>query len=306
MSGIAAALAAGLALDALFGEPDAIYRRAPHPVVLCGRFIHALDRRLNSGAFRRAKGAASVLLLVLGGGAIGWALAAAPFGIWLEALAAAVLIAQRSLADHCRDVANGLRRSLEDGRAAVSRIVGRDPDAMGESDVARAAVESAAENFSDGVVAPAFWFLLAGAPGLLIYKAVNTADSMIGHRTERHEAFGWAAARLDDALNFAPARISALLIAAAHVSATSVRTSLRDARTHVSPNAGWPEAAMAGALGVALSGPRSYGGNVRPFPWINPTGRRDMTAEDVDDAVAALWRAWTLLLAATLALALLA
>ncbi len=288
-------LALALAFDAALGEPPALWRRLPHPAVLMGRAVAALDAALNSGAARRAKGVAATAALVVGAGAVGLAVAGA--GPWAEVAAAAVLLAQRSLSDHVLAVARGLDAGLAEGRAAVAMIVGRDPQALDEAGVARAAIESCAENFSDGVAAPAFWFLIAGAPGILIYKAVNTADSMIGHRTPRHEAFGWAAARLDDALNLAPARLSAALLALAALSPAAARTAWADARRHRSPNAGWPEAAVAGALGLSLAGPRAYGGVMTTDAPLNPAGRRAATAADVRAAVGLIWRAWGLALA---------
>ncbi len=297
-------LAAALALDAAFGEPEALWRRVPHPVVLIGRAIDALDARWNRGPDRKAKGVAA--LIVVGGGAalIGAALAALPFGWLFELLGAAILLAQRSLADHVSAVAAGLDRSLEAGRAAVARIVGRDVSTADEAAVARAAIESGAENFSDGVVAPAFWFALFGLPGLLLYKAVNTADSMIGHRTPRHEAFGWAAARADDLMNLAPARLSALILSLAAGGLGGWRIARRDAARHRSPNAGWPEAAMAAALGVALSGPRRYHGVTTDQPWLFAEGRRAAGRADIRAASRLLWRGWSLLLALALLLSL--
>ena len=287
----ASALFLALLLDATFGEPKALWDRYPHPVVLIGRVIGWCDTQFNRGESRRAKGVAVVLALCIGAWAVGSAIAAIPdFGL-LEMLGAAILIAQRSLADHVQAVADALRQSLMAGRRAVAMIVGRDTEPMDESAVARAAIESAAENLSDGVVAPAFWFLIAGLPGILIYKVVNTADSIIGHRTPRHEQFGWAAARLDDLLNLIPARLTAALIALAHgwFDATPI---LRDAPKHRSPNAGWPESALAPVLNVALAGPRSYHGQLTSFPWVWPEGRRDIGPDEVDAAVRALWRTW--------------
>ena len=293
----AALLIPALLLDATFGEPGWLWSRAPHPAVLMGRAVAALDRRWNTGTARKARGVAAVAVLVAGAGALGLGLAALPGGPLWEVLLAAILLAQRSLADHVQAVGDALRLSLADGRLMVARIVGRDTAAMDPPAVSRAAIESAAENLSDGVVAPAFWFLVAGLPGILIYKVVNTADSMIGHRTPRHEQFGWAAARLDDVLNLIPARLSAVLIAAAAWRPDAAAIVLRDAPRHRSPNAGWPEAAMAVALGVAVSGPRSYGGVMTDQPFVHPEGRRDAGPDDIDAAVRLLWRVWGLMLA---------
>lgn len=293
-------LALAMALDAALGEPRWLWSRAPHPAVLMGRLIGWGDAVLNSGKARRAKGAAFVLLICALMGLLGYLLA--QIGPLAEIIGAAILLAQRSLADHVQAVADGLRRSLEDGRRAVAMIVGRDTGEMSEAEVARAAIESAAENFSDGVIAPAFWFAVGGLPAILIYKAVNTADSMIGHRTERHEAFGWAAARLDDLLNLVPARLSALLLALASGAALRWRALRQEARQHRSPNAGWPEGAMARALGVALAGPRRYGGVLADEPFINAEGVRGLGAWHIEAAVRQLWRAWGMAFAATLLL----
>jgi len=297
--GHAAALVLAMLLDAVLGEPPALWNRVPHPAVLAGRAVAWLDRRLNRGGARLARGVLALALLSAAALAAGAVIALA--GSVAEALAAAILLAQRSLVDHVRAVADALRLSTADGRLAVARIVGRDTDAMAPPDIARAAIESAAENLSDGVVAPAFWFLIGGLPGLCLYKAVNTADSMIGYRTPRHERFGKPAARLDDLLNLIPARLTALLIAALHGGS---RGGLRnwpaittEAHRHRSPNAGWPEAAMARAIGTALSGPRSYHGERRDFPWVFPEGDRTPGPAAIDAAVRVLWRTWAALLA---------
>lgn len=292
-----------LILDALFGEPRAIWDRLPHPAVLMGRLIAALDRRFNSGEERRLKGVLVMAGLALGAIALGLAIAALPFGPLWQVLIAAVLLAQRSLVQHVQAVGDALRLSLGDGQRTVAMIVGRDTAVLDRSGVARSAIESAAENFSDGVIAPAFWFLLGGLPGLLLYKITNTADSMIGHLTPRHREFGWAAARFDDLLNLVPARLSAVLIALSH-GLTDPRAILRDAPLHRSPNAGWPEAAMAVALDVAISGPRSYHGRLADYPWVWPEGRHDLGPDDIDRTVAALWRGWWAMLALTALVAL--
>ncbi|PTE22071.1 adenosylcobinamide-phosphate synthase [Cereibacter changlensis JA139] len=299
----AALLVPALLLDAALGEPDWLWKRWPHPAVLMGRVVGWCDARLNHGRARRAKGVLAMALMGCGALILGALIAAVPdFGV-LEVIVAAILLAQRSLVDHVRAVGDALRLSLGDGRLTVGWIVGRDTAAMDEPAVARAAIESAAENLSDGIVAPALWFLVFGLPGLMLYKITNTADSMIGHRTPRHEEFGWAAARLDDVLNWIPARVTAALIALSH-GVTEPRRILRDAPLHRSPNAGWPEAAMAVVLGVALSGPRSYHGRRQEFPWVNPEGRRDAGPADVDAACGALWRAWAGLLLLAVAVAL--
>ena len=286
-------LALALLLDAAFGEPRLLWSRWPHPAVLMGRAVGWLDTRLNTGTQRRLRGIAALLALVLGAGTIGLALAALP-GIWADVIVGAILLAQRSLADHVRAVAAALRLSVAEGRRSVAMIVGRDTASMDQPAVARAAIESAAENLSDGVIAPAFWLLIAGLPGILIYKAVNTADSMIGHRTPRHEQFGWASARFDDLLNLVPARLTALLIWLTRPRAGVWPAIIRDARLHRSPNAGWPESAMAQVLDIALSGPRSYHGQSRDFPWVHPQGRRDIGPDDIDAAVTVLWRTWAI------------
>jgi adenosylcobinamide-phosphate synthase len=280
-----------LTFDAAFGEPRWLWSRLPHPAVLMGRLVALLDRRLNTGAGKRAKGVLAALVLVATGLALGIALAR--LGPVVEIALAAILLAQRSLVEHVAAVSDGLRMSLATGRQAVAMIVSRDTAAMDETQVARAAIESASENLSDGVIAPLFWFLVAGLPGILTYKLINTADSMIGYRTARYEAFGWASARLDDLLNLIPARITALLIALP-TGRLDLRGISADAALHRSPNAGWPEAAMSRALGVALAGPRSYDGAMRDFPWVNAKGRRTLAAVDIDRSIAMLWKAWGL------------
>ena len=288
-----------MALEAAAGYPDALYRLAGHPVTWIGRAIATLDAGLNRGseARRRAMGLVALTLLLAGVGAVAAALTALAAacglggGIVLAALLAASLPAQRSLDDHVAAVARGLREGgLPGGRKAVSMIVGRDPETLDEAAICRAAIESLAENFSDGIVAPSFWIGLGGLPGGALYKAINTADSMIGHRTPRHEAFGWASARLDDLVNLPASRLSAALIVAAaclHRGASpgaALRAVLRDAGQHRSPNAGWPEAAMAGALGLRLAGPRVYGG-VRVEDSFMGDGRAEAGPSDIERAL---------------------
>lgn len=290
-------------LDAVLGEPRWLWSRAPHPAVLMGRIIGWADARFNTGAGRRAKGVAVMLALGVAALLAGSLLAA--LGPVVEVIVAAILIAQRSLVEHVLAVAHGLRAGLPEGRAAVAMIVSRDTAAMDQSAVARAAIESAAENMSDGVVAPLFWFAVAGLPGLLLYKITNTADSMIGYRTPRHEAFGWAAARFDDLLNLIPARATALLIAVTQGVWRDWRGIIADAGLHRSPNAGWPEAAMARALGIALSGPRAYDGRMQDFAYVNAAGRKPLLAQDIEAAVRVLWAVWVAVLCLAVLLALL-
>ncbi len=294
-------LALAMLLDAALGEPDWLWSRLRHPAVLMGNAIAWLDRRLNHGKHRRAKGVFVTLLLILGGWVVGAALAW--LGWVVEVVVCAILLAQNSLVAHVRAVGVALRQSLPEGRAAVAMIVSRDTSQMTEAQVARSAIESAAENLSDGVIAPAFWFLLGGLPGLLVYKAVNTADSMIGYRNDTYRDFGWAAARLDDLLNLIPARLTCLMILALSGQWRQWRAIVADAQRHISPNAGWPEAAMARSLGIALSGPRSYGGALRDFPYIYPEGDRTPDAPAIASCVAALWRAWAVMVAAVALLA---
>ena len=287
-------LVAGLAVDGVFGDMAAVFRRVPHPIALAGSAIAFFDRKLNretrSQASRRYRGIITVIVLVGAAAALGLAIErfcrGHPLGAVVEALLIAVLVAQRSLYEHVAAVAKALNSGgLAAGRRAVRHIVGRDPASLDAHGVVRAAIESLAENFSDGVVAPAFWYLLLGLPGLFAYKMTNTLDSMIGHRSPRYRSFGWAAARLDDLLNLAPAPISGLLLIAAAIFTKNGRPDralvvmVRDGRKHHSPNAGWPESAMAGALGLALAGPRRYPGGLVDDPWIGDGNARAATSD---------------------------
>jgi adenosylcobinamide-phosphate synthase len=212
--------------------------------------------------------------------------------VLIEALLASTLLAQKALADAVRAVAVALRRSLAEGRVAVSHIVGRDPDQLDEAGVARAGIESLAESTSDGVVAPLVFLLIGGLPGIALYKAVNTADSMIGHRSARFAEFGWAAARLDDLLNWLPARLAGALICLAGGGRAALAVMWRDAGLHKSPNAGWPEAATAASLEIALAGPRVYGGALTSDPYLNAGGRKAAGPADIEAAIQLIWRAW--------------
>jgi len=286
----AALLCLAMGLDALLGEPRWLWSRLPHPAVLMGRAVDWLDGKYNNGDARRAKGIGVMAALAGGAIALGLVLSLLPW--WVQGVVAATLLAQRSLCQHVSDVARALRRGLDEGRTAVSMIVGRETATLDRPAIARAAIESAAENLSDGVIAPVLFTLVFGLPGLLLYKITNTADSMIGYRTPAYKEFGWAAARFDDLLNLLPARLTAFVILAVHGRFDDWQGAIRDARVHRSPNAGWPEAAMSRVLGVALSGPRVYHGQRTDDPFVNPDGRRDTSPADIDRAVATLWRVW--------------
>jgi adenosylcobinamide-phosphate synthase len=309
------AVLVAVALDLRFGEPSWLWSRLPHPVVAIGGLIGWLECRLaNPAAAAWAQRCAGVALWLGTVGvavAVGWCLAllcaALPFGWVLEGCLMASLIAWRSLHDHVAAVATALARGVGPGRAAVAQIVGRDPDALDAEGVARAAIESLAENLSDGVVAPLLFALTLGLPGLLAYKAANTLDSMVGHRTERYRQLGWTSARIDDLLNLAPARLSALLIALSAglrgrpAMAEAWRAMWGCAAQHRSPNAGWPEAAMAGALGLRLAGPRRYGGALVADAWMG-YGSAAAGPADIRRALRVAGHAYGILVAALLGL----
>ena len=287
-----------LVLDWYFGEPEVLWSRIPHPIVLFGKAVSYADRRLNSSSdntnMQYKKGAIAISLLIFAAllasllfqsliSSFGY------FGIIIELFIVFVLLAQKSLAEHVEMVAHGLKdEGLEGGRKAVGMIVGRDPGSLDQSGVSRAAIESLAENFSDGVVAPAFWYAIFGLPGIIVYKMINTADSMIAYRNEKYLWFGRVAAQIDDLANWLPARISALLIA---IGAGMLRGSigfkhalivaLRDSGLHRSPNAGWPEAAMAGGADLALGGPRTYPGEIVQQAYLNSSGKRKLDVGDI-------------------------
>jgi len=263
-----------------------------------GRLIDWLDKDLNRpgppGLWRKLAGVLGLAILMLATllptAALSLLLRHLPGGWIIEAVLATSLLAQKELGLAVRSVADALDFSLEHGRKAVSGIVGRDPAALDEAGVARAAVETLAENASDGVVAPLFWLLVLGLPGIALYKAINTADSMIGHKTERYIDYGWASARLDDVVNWVPARLTGLLFVVASFLVAGAKPKeawdvmFADAAKHDSPNAGWPEAAMAGALGFALGGPRSYDGELHQLPQMG-RGRAALGAADIRKAL---------------------
>jgi len=288
-----------LALDIVIGDPAWLYRHVTHPVIPIGHLIAAIEARLNKAAYSNwarfwlgVMGALCVLAICTGIAIVlTWILMQLPAGGILYAVLASSLIAYNGLYRAVAKVMHGLQVSLQQGRAAIAHIVGRDPESLDEAGVARASIESLSENFLDGTVAPLFWFVLLGLPGLLFYKAVNTLDSMTGHHNDRFEYFGKFAARLDDVVNYIPARLTGVLICLAAVFVPSASASaalaamMKDASGHKSVNAGWQEAAMAGALGVALAGPRQYGGHLTEDQWMNGAGRKEATAADIRKAL---------------------
>ncbi len=292
------ALAAAI-VEAMVGYPASLYLAIGHPVTWMGRWLAWLEASLNraeaSFAARRAAGMLALGLYLAPVAFVAWAatrlcLSGGALGFVVLIFLAASIPAQRSLAGHVSAVAEGLDASLDEGRRAVAKIVGRNPDVLGEAGVARAAIESLAENFSDGVVAPILWIAIGGLVGGALYKAINTADSMIGRRDERYRAFGWAAARLDDIVNLPASRLAALwlILSALLTPGASARDAARgvwrDAAHHRSPNAGWPEAAMAGALGLKLAGPRVYGETLVDDAFMGE-GRREADAADIRRAL---------------------
>jgi adenosylcobinamide-phosphate synthase len=288
--------AAATGLEAIFGYPVWLYARIGHPVGWMGHLIAALDRNLNHDedppAVRYATGFFALFVLLLATAACVQALSfallgsfgSAVIGFSCIALCASSCLAQRSLAEHVGNIARALETGgIDAGRKALAHIVGRDVEKLDAGGIGRAAIESLAENFSDAIVAPAFWIAVLGPAGGFLYKAINTADSMIGHRTKRYAEFGFAAAKLDDLVNLIPARLAAAwicLAAGGRDISTAWRITWRDASGHPSPNAGWPEAAMAGALGIKLGGPRTYAARRLEDAWIGE-GRSDLVAADI-------------------------
>lgn len=295
-------LLAALVLDWFVGEPEALWRRVGHPVAWIGWLIDRLDTALNhetdAPPVRGRNGAVAWAILIavtlIAAWAVGFVLfLLGPLGWLIEIGIVSVFLAQKSLRDHVAAVAVALRADgLEGGRREVAKIVGRDPELLDRAGVSRAAIESLAENFSDGVVAPAFWYAVFGLPGLIVYKAINTADSMVGHKSERYLHFGRVAAQADDLANWLPARLSAAIVAAGALvlsgmaaARSAFSVARRDAGLHRSPNAGWPEAAFAGALGIALGGPRVYASETVAQAWLNAAGRPALDAGDLDRAL---------------------
>lgn len=307
-------LLAAICLDRLVGDPPWLWQRVPHPVVLFGKAIDLFETRLNRTTFtpegRRLNGVVTIIALLVASVVVGQFMATifrhlGVFGLFLEVVVVAIFLAQKSLGDHVQAVVDGLlTQGLEGGRQAVSMIVGRDPKTLDEAGVSRAALESLSENFADGVVAPALWYAIAGLPGILAYKMLNTADSMIGHKNDRFRDFGWASARLDDLANWPAARLSAAFIAFAATvrlggaaGRRSFSAALRDSGLHRSPNSGWPEAAMAGALDLQLAGPRIYGGVRVSEPMMHASGRNEAGPRDIHSGIHVFYTACTIMAA---------
>ena len=285
-----------LILDYLIGDPNKVWSKIPHPAVIMGKLISWFDYNFNFGSALKFKGIFAIFSLSIMACLIGQFIHSLPDYGLIELLITAILLAHNSLVKHVKDVLIGLNNSLNEGRNAVACIVGRQTKDLDESNVSRAAVESAAENFSDAVIAPIFWYLLLGLPGLFLYKMTNTADSMIGYKSEKYLLFGFGAAKFDDLMNWIPSRICGTLMCAAYLSKSNFLIMLKDAKLHASPNAGWPEAAMASILNVALAGPRSYHGKLTHYEFINSSGRHDMDKTDINDALKVLNRSWLILI----------
>ena len=303
-----AAAALALLAERIFGYPKPLYQTIGHPVEWIGKLLAALEIALYDSEAEpmqaRLRGAVTLIALVIAAAVptilISSVLSHFNYGWIIEALLATTLIAQHSLHEHVSAVGKGLDISLAEGRKAVSMIVGRDPAALDESGVVKGALESLAENTSDGIVAPVFWFALLGLPGIAIYKVINTADSMIGHKSERFIDFGWAAARLDDLVNLPASRLTGLMFAGAAAWNDKVRGKIalqamwRDAPKHNSPNAGWPESALAASLGVKFGGPRRYDGSLVDLPWMGE-GRETLNRDDIRKGLRLYGRAMTIL-----------
>lgn len=307
MSGSFIVLFFALIADRLIGDPAWLWRKITHPVVLFGAGISYFEKRLNQAVFSSGKrkifGVITMLVLILCAGLVGFAIEylLSGFGYWgagIQIVIVAILLAQKSLADHVNAVATGLEEGgLSGGRYAVSMIVGRNAEQLDEIGICRAAIESLAENSSDGIIAPAFWFLVFGLPGLFIYKMINTADSMIGHLNLRYRDYGWFAARIDDVVNLIPARLTGWLVVLTIAiyegrdkAKLVSRTMRSDAGSHRSPNAGWPESAFASAIDVALAGPRQYGELKVDSAYLNAAGRHNLYQSDIALAVGLFWR----------------
>ncbi len=304
-----------LVIENFVGYPPALQKLIGHPVEWIGKLINYIDEGLNDAEVspeqNRRHGILAIVLLCAAVGIPSWILAKTlaqhPYGWVINVVLATTLIAQKSLRDYVTAVDRALNVSITAARAEVKKIVGRDPVMLDENGVAKAAIESLAENTADGITAPIFWYAVLGLPGLIIYKAINTADSMIGHKSEKYLNFGWAAAKLDDLVNLPASRLTGFMFAAAAWISSkldaqnALRTMWRDAGKHQSPNAGWPEAAMAGALGVRFGGPRQYDGEVVDLPFMGEG--RDVERADVSRGLELYDRALIVLLVTAVVLA---
>ena len=315
-------LALALIVDRYLGEPDWLWQRYPHPVVMFGNAISWMENLLYNPKKHdfglKLRGTILIVVLVSVSVAIGWVAETflsffGPIGLLVEIGIVAILLAQKSLADHVLAVARALEKNgLTGGRKAIAMIVGRDPKTLDQNGICRAAIESLAENTSDGVVAPALFYAVFGLPGIFAYKMINTADSMIGHKSPRYLHFGWASARLDDVANFIPARLTGALACLAlrwrdggAVATKAWMIMRRDAGLHRSPNAGWPEAAFAGGLGIALGGPRIYQGDMVNEPFMHDEGLKRLSLAMIQKAVQLFWKLCTVFTALVGLLALL-
>lgn len=301
--------AIAILIERIVGYPSVLQKTIGHPVEWFGLLIDSAEKHFNlapnSQIQGRLRGAIALVLILLFTALPAWlvsqVLGRCTGGPLIEALLATTLIAQKSLRQHVLDVYRALSNSLQDGRHAVAKIVGRETRSLDESGVAKAALESLAENTADGIVAPVFWFALLGLPGIVAYKVINTADSMIGHKSDRHLHFGYAAAKLDDLVNLPASRLTALFFAGAALFSSSqaakaaLAATWRDAGKHRSPNAGWPESAMAGALDLKFGGPRFYDGEIVDLPFLGH-GREQLTRLDIDSGLKLYGRAlWIML-----------
>lgn len=274
----------GWLLDFFFGDPS----RLPHPIVWFGKMISWGEHRLNKGSYRMAKGAVMAICFILMIFFAVWGLKRLipNMVLWLvlDTIIIFYCLAGTTLIREVREVFLALDRSLDEGRQQVARIVGRETSELSAQEVRTAALETLAENLSDGVIAPLFWLALLGTSGMLAYKMVNTLDSMIGYRTERYKDFGCWAARIDDIANFIPARLTALLMVIASGKLSLLKFVWRNGRRHASPNSGYPEAALAGALNCRFGGPHYYFGELFDKPYIGENDR-DLTTQDMHTAV---------------------
>ncbi len=274
----------GWLLDFVFGDPS----RLPHPVVWFGKMISWGEHHLNHGSHRMAKGAVMAICFILLVFFVVWGLKrlVPNMVLWLilDTIIIFYCLAGTTLIREVREVFLALDRSLDEGRRQVARIVGRDTSQLSAQEVRTAALETLAENLSDGVIAPLFWLALLGTPGMLAYKMVNTLDSMIGYRTERYKDFGCWAARIDDVANYIPARLTALLMVIASGKLSLLKFVWKNGRRHASPNSGYPEAALAGALNCRFGGPHYYFGELFDKPYIGENDR-ELTTQDMHTAV---------------------